>query len=591
MSERYSRLFSLQENLYSEGSPVVIAAGALLKDNETGKVLAQLKLRSICHKPIKAATVSILPYDVAGNPLGNIVEYQYLDIKAARDSEFGQKTPVILPNAIIRAYSVIVSEVIFDDNTIWHDDGHVWEPLPKQQMLAETFNDKELVKQYRLELGVKSEYVFQEEKDLWMCSCGSVNHYGEEVCHNCGTRFDALKSFDLNTLKANCELRLDEEKRQVEIAAAKAKAATKKAGKIAAVCAAVAVVIIAAVLLATKVIIPNGKYNNAVALMEAGQYEDAIAAFEALNGYKDSTAQIETCKTYILDNRYNEAVALMEAGQYEKAIAIFESLGGYMDSAELLQTAREVFKNEESYNTAISLLAAGNDDKAYEHFAALGDYKDAASYASKFISIPVRIESVGSFISSTLDLYYDDQGFLIEGKYIRTDGAKDSQTATYSYYPEGQLQKIVNFQAYGDPVKTTTTTYTYSADGTQGEQVTKNSRGAITRHYFTYTYDNQGKILTRICYDENKDKVYEEKYSYTFDKSGNILTKSIYKEWVSTNYEHIVSKYKYSENGELLSVNEDEYTCDYYTYEYLYVGDSEVTQSGRTKSLIRDYLE
>ena len=32
MSERYSRLFKLQENLYAEGAPVVIAAGTLLKD-------------------------------------------------------------------------------------------------------------------------------------------------------------------------------------------------------------------------------------------------------------------------------------------------------------------------------------------------------------------------------------------------------------------------------------------------------------------------------------------------------------------------------------------------------------------------------
>ena len=42
MSERYTRLFALEENLYSDGSPVVISAGALLKDNQTGAVLAQL---------------------------------------------------------------------------------------------------------------------------------------------------------------------------------------------------------------------------------------------------------------------------------------------------------------------------------------------------------------------------------------------------------------------------------------------------------------------------------------------------------------------------------------------------------------------
>ena len=74
MSERYSRLFTLPENLYAAGSPVVIAAGALLKDNQTGKVIAQLKMRNISPKPIKAATVSIHPLDTVGNPLGGKTE-------------------------------------------------------------------------------------------------------------------------------------------------------------------------------------------------------------------------------------------------------------------------------------------------------------------------------------------------------------------------------------------------------------------------------------------------------------------------------------------------------------------------------------
>lgn len=47
-------------------------------------------------------------------------------------------------------------------------------------------------------------------------------------------------------------------------------------------------VITALALLLTQVIIPNKKYNDAVALMEAGKYEEADTAFKALNGYKDS---------------------------------------------------------------------------------------------------------------------------------------------------------------------------------------------------------------------------------------------------------------------------------------------------------------
>lgn len=46
MNERYTKLFALSENLYTEGAPVVITARALLKDNQTGKILAQLKLKN-----------------------------------------------------------------------------------------------------------------------------------------------------------------------------------------------------------------------------------------------------------------------------------------------------------------------------------------------------------------------------------------------------------------------------------------------------------------------------------------------------------------------------------------------------------------
>ena len=119
MSEqRYSRLFSLPENLYAAGSPVLICAGALLKDNQSEKILAQLKLKNIREKEIKAITVSISPLDTLDHPLGSPLEYQYLDLTAFRDDEFGQKTPIFLPDESTRAFSVEVTEVIFSDNTL-----------------------------------------------------------------------------------------------------------------------------------------------------------------------------------------------------------------------------------------------------------------------------------------------------------------------------------------------------------------------------------------------------------------------------------------------------------------------------------------
>ena len=115
MSERYSRLFSLPENLYAEGAPVVIAAGALLKDNQTGLVVAQLKLRNISPKIIKAATISILPLDTVGNPLGEAIRYEYLDLSSTRDTDFGSKSAIPMPDITTRSFNAAVVEVIFTD--------------------------------------------------------------------------------------------------------------------------------------------------------------------------------------------------------------------------------------------------------------------------------------------------------------------------------------------------------------------------------------------------------------------------------------------------------------------------------------------
>lgn len=77
--------------------------------------------------------------------------------------------------------------------------------------------------------------------------------------------------------KAAEEQRLAEEK------------ATKKRKKIIMITAPIVAACIAFVILLTSVIIPNGKYNSAVVLMNDGKIIEAYENLIALNGYKDST--------------------------------------------------------------------------------------------------------------------------------------------------------------------------------------------------------------------------------------------------------------------------------------------------------------
>ena len=80
-----------------------------------------------------------------------------------------------------------------------------------------------------------------------------------------------------------------------------------------------------------NVIIPNGKYNAAVNLYNAGKYDQAITAFTELKGYKDSDTQITKCETAINDAKYSAAVELFNAKKYDDAYKVFSSLS-YKDS-------------------------------------------------------------------------------------------------------------------------------------------------------------------------------------------------------------------------------------------------------------------
>ena len=66
----------------------------------------------ILDKPIKAVTVKVVPLDTVGKPLGEAVDYQYLDLNEARDTNFGAKVPIVLTSRGSSAQEKYLSIVI-----------------------------------------------------------------------------------------------------------------------------------------------------------------------------------------------------------------------------------------------------------------------------------------------------------------------------------------------------------------------------------------------------------------------------------------------------------------------------------------------
>jgi tetratricopeptide (TPR) repeat protein len=125
-----------------------------------------------------------------------------------------------------------------------------------------------------------------------------------------------------DSLKLECQANIEKEAKR-----------KKKVKKIILSLLAASALGIAMFFVTVNVIIPNIDYNNALELMEAQKYEEAIAAFGALNGYKDSKEKASECLNEI---KYNEAISLMNSKAYESATEIFVSLDGYKNSKDLI---------------------------------------------------------------------------------------------------------------------------------------------------------------------------------------------------------------------------------------------------------------
>ncbi len=127
--------------------------------------------------------------------------------------------------------------------------------------------------------------------------CGSndlIKQNGVFVCQSCGAKYSVEEA---KKMMIESPADVSENPAKIDNKAAnytKSGDAAKKK-KILSIVLTAAVIVAAISIIATKVIIPSIKYNAAVELMESGEYEQAITAFEALDGYKDSNAQIENC--------------------------------------------------------------------------------------------------------------------------------------------------------------------------------------------------------------------------------------------------------------------------------------------------------
>ena len=300
---------------------------------------------------------------------------------------------------------------------------------------------------------------------------------------------------DVEELRKQAEQRY-EECRNAEEKERKAKERRKKTLTIA---AAVLVVIACAIAWCIpNVIIPNNKYQQAVALRENRQYEEAIALFTELGNYYDAAAQVT-------ETKYQKATNLNAFGKYDEAYAIYVTLTGYKDvdkqlaeDDNMIAAARDAKFAVGNYVTfgTYPQTKEGNDATPIEWLVLARDGDkallisryglDAQPYNKDNTSVTWETCTLRTWLNST---FYNKAFSSAEQAAILTTNVDNSKSQCYSGWNASggnNTQDKVFLLSYAEANKYFGVTYDNSSNTKSRVAPTAY---AIAQGAFTYSYD------------------------------------------------------------------------------------------------------
>ena len=252
-------------------------------------------------------------------------------------------------------------------------------------------------------------------------------------------------------------------------------------------------------------------YNDAVALMDGGKYDEAIAAFTKLGHYSDSSTQIS-------EANYRKAGALAAASDYDGARAIYTALNGYSDSDSILAqmdadalydsgdyaAAYDIYATLDAayqthasdyaamYDAAIAYQAAGQYDEAIVIYNELGNYSDSATLATK--TGADKLYAAGSY-AEAWDIY------------AALDEAYHTHDADYSamYDAADEARASGNYDAAYEG---------FAALGNYRDARDKAIRCGVEKAESLYAAENYGEAAEVYAFIGDTDKANECTYKY-----------------------------------------------------------------------------
>ena len=365
------------------GAPVKIERGNLLKDNANGRIILQLGLRNVQDRPVTTLTVEVKAKDADGAELEGLSAYTYQGFEAAEGQMFGDRVPVLLPDAATDDVEVSVLSAGFAD-------GGSWEP-EKELSLAELLPD--VFAEARPEVEPETAHSAPDPEEVSALPEAPAEAPEQEApkprvpdLFGDGAAapqpaphvYSPMPGEDVPSADEEHAAQPDEPARTYSAMPADEPVKKKKGGARGLIAALLAVVLLAGGFFAVRnLILPAVSYSKAQKLLEQKQYDEAYEAFDKLGDYKDA-AQMA------LESGYLKAKDAFDGGRYDEAADIFKGISTYRDAGKMYR--RSILEN------AKQMASGGQFEKAMKELIPL---------------LTATTEGGNAYLDEASDLYTD----------------------------------------------------------------------------------------------------------------------------------------------------------------------------------------
>lgn len=221
----WNELMKAPAPLWTAGSPVAVNEARIVTPADgSGGVSLALGLQNLSGQAVLGAFFTVTCFDLLRQEVAGIEKLGVQDFRLERGQLWFSQRPFALPDANTRWVELTVTDVVFADGSIWHNEERSpMEALPEQAGL--TLPQEEAEELFLTCEGQVGDYapgkIFRyqpaEAQDHWFCACGQLNT--GEKCVACGMTGEEL--FGLLQPGKLAALRQDRLAREAQEAAAR----------------------------------------------------------------------------------------------------------------------------------------------------------------------------------------------------------------------------------------------------------------------------------------------------------------------------------------------------------------------------------